>query len=70
MMSKHAYGGLGGIVTGDEKRCYCFTCDRYFHSLGIARHRASHRDKKENCKIRFSDFTVRMWNYGEKEPNQ
>lgn len=34
--------------------CYCYTCERWFHSLGIARHRAAHRDKKERCLIYYS----------------
>lgn len=37
------------------KDCYCHTCDKEFNSLGIARHRAMHRDKKEDCKITFKD---------------
>lgn len=37
------------------KSCYCYTCDRPFHSLGIMRHRAMHRDKRENCKIELKD---------------
>ena len=36
------------------KDCFCHTCDREFHHLGIARHRAKHRDKHENCTIQFS----------------
>lgn len=35
--------------------CYCYTCERYFHSLGIARHRAMHRDKREDCKIKYAN---------------
>jgi hypothetical protein len=27
----------------------CDTCGRAFNSLGIARHRAMHRDRHENC---------------------
>lgn len=33
------------------KTCYCYTCNKAFHSLGIMRHRAMHRDKREDCKI-------------------
>jgi len=33
------------------KTCYCYNCRRWFHSLGIARHRAMHRDRKEDCTI-------------------
>jgi hypothetical protein len=34
--------------------CYCHTCDRDIHSLGIMGHRAAHRRRGENCKITFS----------------
>ena len=33
------------------KTCYCYGCGKWFHSLGIARHRAMHRDRKEDCTI-------------------
>ncbi len=42
-------------MSGRYKDCYCFTCDRDFHHMGIARHRAAHRDRAEDCKIMFSD---------------
>lgn len=54
------------------KNCYCHTCDKEFNSLGIARHRAMHREKKEDCKITFKDGktlnykfsqVVKKWNY-------
>lgn len=38
-----------------DKNCYCHTCDKSFHSLGIARHRAMHRDRQEECKITYDD---------------
>lgn len=37
------------------KDCYCHTCDKEFNSLGIARHRAMHRDRQEDCKITYKD---------------
>ncbi len=40
------------------KDCYCYTCDKDIHHLGIARHRAMHRDKKEDCKITYKDGTT------------
>lgn len=39
-------------------KCYCITCKKFYHRLGIARHRAMHRDKKENCTIRYSSGYV------------
>ena len=44
---------------------YCFTCKKRFHYLGIARHRAAHRDKKENCKIMYTNGDTYEHNYGE-----
>ncbi len=38
----------------NEKRCYCHTCGKWFHYLGINRHRAAHRDRGEVCKITYS----------------
>jgi len=38
-----------------EEDCYCHTCDRYFHPLGIMMHRAMHRTKGENCTITYGD---------------
>jgi len=37
-----------------SKNCYCATCDKDFHYLGITRHRAMHRDKKEDCEITYT----------------
>jgi hypothetical protein len=34
--------------------CECETCNRVISSLGIARHRAMHRDRKELCVITYS----------------
>lgn len=52
----------------NAKNCYCYTCKREFHYLGIARHRAMHRDKKEDCEILFSDGSIYLWHYAER-PN-
>jgi len=38
-----------------EKECYCHTCGRALHSLGIMRHRAMHRDNREDCEITFTN---------------
>ncbi len=37
-----------------DKNTYCHTCKKAFHYLGINRHRAMHRDKKEYCKITYT----------------
>ena len=49
-----------------DKDCYCFTCGKHFHNLGIARHRAMHRDKKERCKIMLSGGAVRIYSFDAK----
>jgi len=38
---------------------YCHTCDKPFQSLGIARHRAMHRDKREDCVISLLNGTFK-----------
>ena len=42
-----------------EKNCYCFTCDKDFHYLGIARHISMHRSKKEACKVMYTNDNIR-----------
>lgn len=37
-----------------EKNTFCHTCDKWFHYLGINRHRAMHRDKREDCQITYT----------------
>jgi hypothetical protein len=46
-----------------DKNCYCYSCRKYFHYLGIATHRAGHRNRKERCKIMFTDGTIKEWRY-------
>lgn len=44
--------------------CYCHTCKRWFDSLGIASHRASHRRKSENCEIKYKNGQTIQHLYG------
>lgn len=46
-----------------EKGCYCFNCKKDFNHLGIMRHRAMHRDKKEKVKIMYGDGTTYVHDY-------
>ena len=48
----------------EQKNCYCFTCKKEFHYLGITRHRAKHRDRKENCKIGYTNGDIYIHNFG------
>lgn len=43
--------------------CYCKTCKKTFHHLGIMRHKAMHRDNKEDCEIEFSDGSIRIYKF-------
>jgi len=47
------------------KYCYCYNCNKWIHPLGIARHRAMHRDKKENCRITYSNNKTYIHRYKE-----
>ncbi len=48
--------------------CYCRTCSSEFKSLGIARHRAMHRDKKEIVTIVFNKTgEIITWDYRSKK---
>ena len=40
------------------KNCYCHTCEKPFHYLGIANHRAAHRSRKEDCMIGYTNGDV------------
>ena len=48
------------------KKCFCHTCAKAFHPLGIMRHRAMHRDKQETCEITFTHGDTYIYNYGGK----
>ena len=37
-----------------RKTCYCHTCGRFFHYLGVNRHRAMHRDRMQDCVITYT----------------
>ena len=52
------------------KNCYCYTCYKDIHRLGIARHRAMHRDKKEDCKITYEDGTTINYRFSEDKKNE
>ncbi len=45
--------------------CFCYTCGKEFHSLGIARHRAMHREKYEDCEIAYKDGRTYKHQYSE-----
>lgn len=42
---------------------YCTKCEKTFKPLGIARHRAMHREKKENIRIITNGYIITDWFY-------
>ena len=40
---------------GRWKSCYCWSCDKDFHPLGIMSHRTIHKKKKEDVKISYTN---------------
>jgi len=46
-----------------RKNCYCYTCDKYFHYLGINRHRSMHRDRKEDCIIMYTHGDTKTFRF-------
>lgn len=60
------FAGMGhnrSAEKGHDPDCYCFTCDRDIHHLGIMSHRAAHRRRNEDCKIEFSDGRVISYSF-------
>lgn len=39
----------------DDERTFCVTCEKSFHFLGTAAHRAAHRRREEDCTIIYTD---------------
>lgn len=45
------------------KNCYCHTCKKDFHYLGITNHRRYHKIRNQDCEITFTHGNTRKWNY-------
>lgn len=54
----------------NTKNCYCHTCEKFFHYLGITRHRAMHRDKKEDCEITYTYGDTYIHKFSNKEKDE
>ncbi len=52
------------------KTCYCHTCKRHFHYLGINRHRAMHRDRRELCTITYTTGNTLTFDWRPERPGQ
>lgn len=48
-----------------NKNCHCHTCGKDFHYLGITRHRAMHRERREDCKITYTHGDTWIHKYSE-----
>jgi len=42
----------------NRKNCYCYTCKKSFHYLGIAKHRMAHLEKQGVCEIGYTNGDV------------
>jgi len=61
-----SFEGMGHNRPPGKKRepdCYCITCGKAIHHLGIMSHRAAHRRRKEKCVIEYSDGRMLMHDF-------
>ena len=56
------------FVTRD-KNCYCHTCKKDFHYLGIANNRLGHRNRREKVTITFTHGDTKTWDYSKRKAN-
>lgn len=49
----------------NEKGCFCWTCGKDFHAMGIARHRKAHRERFEDCKITYTGGETWTYKYSD-----
>ena len=47
------------------KNCYCHTCQKDFHYLGINMHRAAHRNRNEDCTITYTYGDTKTFRYSQ-----
>lgn len=55
------------MKTTNDKNCYCHTCARDFHYLGIARHVAAHKKRKEDCRVTFTSGDTYMYRFAKEQ---
>lgn len=51
-----------------RRSTYCHTCDRHFHHLGIARHTAMPRDRREDCTVTYTHGDTFTFAFSERQP--
>lgn len=49
-----------------DKNCYCHTCAKAFHYLGIA----GHRERREDCTITFTYGDTKTWKYSRPDASE
>lgn len=54
----------------NEKTCYCKTCGRWFHYLGITNHRKAHRVREEDCVITYTNGDTYRHHFARKSNEQ
>ncbi len=52
-----------------DKNCYCHTCGKDYHYLGITRHRMGHKNRFEDCKITFTHGNTSSWSFSKLKNN-
>lgn len=55
------------METTAAKNCYCHTCEKSFHYLGITAHRAAHKRRDEDCKITYTHGNTITHNFSKDE---
>jgi len=53
-----------------KKNCYCHTCAKDIHYLGINSHRAAHRRRFEDCKITYTYGDTYTFEFSKSRPTQ
>lgn len=56
------------MIVTRAKNCYCHTCDKDFHYLGITMHRLAHKNRREDCKITFTHGDTYTYRFSEIKP--
>lgn len=56
---------LKTMLQKDGKMWRCINCNKELKTLGMTRHRAMHRDRKEYCQMMDSDGNIHHYHYEE-----
>lgn len=53
-----------------EKNCFCHTCNKEFHYLGINSHRALHRRRHQDCRITYTHGDTYVFKFSKDVANE